>query len=421
MSITKYSQKLANISKGSILKVAAKISKEIELNEEAKEERKAIKKQLETLTKDDKDAIDKEKALIEKDKKSLDKEFDNYKRKTRDAVTQKYSQIISKLDEEEKELIEATRTAQEEYESISALRVFARKKALEIYEELKEKKSLKQAEYKQAQKEYEDAKKATETDIENKKIELQEKHNELDEKYKELTNKAKELSEKAEESLQIYTNSTFCNNLQRILKVIGIDVTSDKEIIKAANEVLKTVDRNIVLDYIKEHPNSSQADISKASLDIKNDSLMNILGDLKKLNKIKDVCSEDGYTLYFCVERKECPNCGETHMFSGERCYSCGYRFIDKTEKTVSRRESLKTSHESKSDYTSQSAAEFNANVVLKTLSDMNNSFPKCPNCSSIMISRISTAERGVSVALWGAASGKIGKQYKCDVCHHMW
>lgn len=46
---------------------------------------------------------------------------------------------------------------------------------------------------------------------------------------------------------------------------------------------------------------------------------------------------------------------------------------------------------------------------------------PKCPMCGSTNIEKISTTSRAVSVAAVGLASGKIGKQYKCKNCKHMW
>lgn len=45
----------------------------------------------------------------------------------------------------------------------------------------------------------------------------------------------------------------------------------------------------------------------------------------------------------------------------------------------------------------------------------------KCPVCGSDSVERITTVDRGVSVAMVGLASGKIGKQYKCKKCKHMW
>lgn len=45
----------------------------------------------------------------------------------------------------------------------------------------------------------------------------------------------------------------------------------------------------------------------------------------------------------------------------------------------------------------------------------------KCPVCGATDIERISTMDRGFSVAMVGLASGKIGKQYKCKKCKHMW
>lgn len=48
-------------------------------------------------------------------------------------------------------------------------------------------------------------------------------------------------------------------------------------------------------------------------------------------------------------------------------------------------------------------------------------STPRCPHCGSTNIERISTLDRAISVEMVGLASGKIGKQYKCKNCKHMW
>ena len=45
----------------------------------------------------------------------------------------------------------------------------------------------------------------------------------------------------------------------------------------------------------------------------------------------------------------------------------------------------------------------------------------KCPMCGSTNIEKISTTSRSVSVSNVGLASGKIGKQYKCNNCKQMW
>lgn len=45
----------------------------------------------------------------------------------------------------------------------------------------------------------------------------------------------------------------------------------------------------------------------------------------------------------------------------------------------------------------------------------------KCPICGSHDVERISTGSRVASVAMVGLASGKIGKQYRCKDCKHMW
>lgn len=46
---------------------------------------------------------------------------------------------------------------------------------------------------------------------------------------------------------------------------------------------------------------------------------------------------------------------------------------------------------------------------------------PRCPLCNSTNVEKISTVNRATSIAMTGLASGKIGKQYKCKNCKHMW
>lgn len=45
----------------------------------------------------------------------------------------------------------------------------------------------------------------------------------------------------------------------------------------------------------------------------------------------------------------------------------------------------------------------------------------KCPMCGNTDIEKITTMDRSFSIAMVGMASGKIGKQYKCKKCKHMW
>lgn len=45
----------------------------------------------------------------------------------------------------------------------------------------------------------------------------------------------------------------------------------------------------------------------------------------------------------------------------------------------------------------------------------------KCPICGSRDVTKISTVSRAISVGTVGLASSKIGKQYKCNACKHMW
>ena len=45
----------------------------------------------------------------------------------------------------------------------------------------------------------------------------------------------------------------------------------------------------------------------------------------------------------------------------------------------------------------------------------------KCPVCGSTNTKELSNLNRTASVATWGLASSKIGKQYECKSCGHKW
>lgn len=59
--------------------------------------------------------------------------------------------------------------------------------------------------------------------------------------------------------------------------------------------------------------------------------------------------------------------------------------------------------------------------IQLETEAYRQRNAPKCPMCGSTNIGKISPASRSLSIAAFGLASGKIGKQYKCNNCSHMW
>lgn len=47
---------------------------------------------------------------------------------------------------------------------------------------------------------------------------------------------------------------------------------------------------------------------------------------------------------------------------------------------------------------------------------------PKCPICGKKdRVKRLSTINRSASIAVFGLASSKIGKQYQCERCKHLW
>lgn len=96
-------------------------------------------------------------------------------------------------------------------------------------------------------------------------------------------------------------------------------------------------------------------------------------------------------------------------------------RFEDATKdwegEKIKKKEQLNTEYE---QYALNMAKYGTRNASTINMPMLNNKL-KCPICGSTNVSRISTLNRGVSVATVGLASSKIGKQYECKKCKHKW
>lgn len=46
---------------------------------------------------------------------------------------------------------------------------------------------------------------------------------------------------------------------------------------------------------------------------------------------------------------------------------------------------------------------------------------PKCPNCQSTNVQKLSTTSKVIGVGLLGLASKTVGKTYKCNKCGYYW
>lgn len=81
------------------------------------------------------------------------------------------------------------------------------------------------------------------------------------------------------------------------------------------------------------------------------------------------------------------------------------------------KREALELKKENQAIADEQNVKIMNAiNPFSKTTNGL-----KCPMCGKNAGKKITTASRAASVATVGLASKKIGKQYKCSNCGHMW
>lgn len=93
-----------------------------------------------------------------------------------------------------------------------------------------------------------------------------------------------------------------------------------------------------------------------------------------------------------------CPACGHKVSNYAHACPNCGHPIADTPQVAVP-----STPAPAPAIPTPQSAT------------------PRCPTCGSTDIKKLDSLDRTVSTAVWGIASGKIGKQFKCKHCGYMW
>ena len=131
----------------------------------------------------------------------------------------------------------------------------------------------------------------------------------------------------------------------------------------------------------------------------------------------------------------KCPECGKENVSdSAEMCPECGYGIKAHFDLVKQRQlnqeirqrklESVRMPERPKrmnfaltnfEKYQQETVREQEYKARIESMK------PKCPACGSTDIQKITTMDRAVSISVVGAASGKIGKQYKCRRCKHMW
>lgn len=94
----------------------------------------------------------------------------------------------------------------------------------------------------------------------------------------------------------------------------------------------------------------------------------------------------------------DCPACGHKVSNYAHACPNCGHPIAD----------------------TPQVAAP-STPAPAPAIPTPKSATPRCPTCGSTDIKKLDSLDRTVSTAVWGIASGKIGKQFKCKHCGYMW
>lgn len=174
-------------------------------------------------------------------------------------------------------------------------------------------------------------------------------------------------------------------------------------------------------------------------------------------------CPNCGIDIQECIKRRIfveiCPKCGSTTWHGGGICEVCNtkiintefYFFTTNLEKAQAARDaafdkycqnnpdfSIELNEKFKSlerrayssNYTEEDdrlwqefKLETSKNPIQRKKEQSKPKTPiiKCPICGSTNTKRITATSRVTGVLTLGLASGKIGKQYKCKSCKHMW
>ena len=157
----------------------------------------------------------------------------------------------------------------------------------------------------------------------------------------------------------------------------------------------------------------------------------------KIIREQEDASYELDYNNYMVI----CPNCGQIENYNlshraDKRCFRCSTRYVQ-TDVTwikykdmiynppyngalIAFREKIADRYCNNASQVKEKEAQMRADTLIREQNE-NKVTLSCPICGKKNVNKISTLNRVASVATVGLASGKIGKQYKCTSCGHMW
>ena len=174
--------------------------------------------------------------------------------------------------------------------------------------------------------------------------------------------------------------------------------------VKAYFEKLKKEEEEIRTSYTDDEiENLQRKTISKRPMF---NSYMGVGLGLLLITIVLFLCEKELFGLLGCVLTFMFLFTGISNLREEQEIYD---KYKDDAEKYV------------EAQYRLQQNRELEYELVQQVRANQKKAGVKCPNCKSDNVLRITTANRAVSIAAVGLASGKIGKQYECRNCRHRW
>ena len=116
----------------------------------------------------------------------------------------------------------------------------------------------------------------------------------------------------------------------------------------------------------------------------------------------------------------KCPECGVEVADTLSECPNCGFD-IEMYQEAYVKILNEKMKHEVKCIADSQDVFRSNNRTKDNVYIDNLKIIPKCPTCGSTNLTKITTMDRAMNIALFGILGNKRKYQWHCNSCKYNW